>query len=78
LRVELKRLELSQQLLHLGGDHRGRHAAGDFPCVVAAHAIGEHHQTIGRIRGNRVLVVRLDHARIGAARDFENLAVVNP
>ena len=39
-----------EDLLHLGDDHGGRHAARHFARVVAAHAVGEHHQAVRRRR----------------------------
>jgi len=70
LLVDLVGLRVGQDLPHLGDDHRRRHAARHFAGVVAAHAVGEHHQPVGRIGGDRILVVRAHHARIGAGRNL--------
>ena len=40
----VRRAAPASRLLQLGGDHRGRHAARHLAGVVAAHAVGEHHQ----------------------------------
>src|SRR5688572_1843295 len=77
VRIELEGLHLAEQLLHFGRHDGGRHAARHLAGVVAAHAVGEHDQPIGRVRRDGIFVVRADHARIRAARDLENLAVVH-
>jgi len=75
--VHVVGLGVRQDLTHLGDDDRGCHAARHFAGVIAAHAVGEHHQPVHGICGNRVLVVRAHHARVGARRDFEALAEIH-
>ncbi|MDT4840038.1 hypothetical protein FQZ97_738460 [compost metagenome] len=55
---------LDQPAAQLFLDERGGHGAGHFTRVVAAHAIGQHHQMVFSIQGDRVFVVVTDQARV--------------
>src|SRR5205823_2151977 len=77
LLIDLVRTRVGEDLAHLGDNHGGRHAARHFAGVVAAHAVGEHHQAIRWIRGDRILVMRAHHARVGAGGDLECLRKVH-
>ena len=48
---------LAQPAAELGADEAGRHVAGDFTGVVAAHAVGQHGQGHGVVKRDRVFVV---------------------
>ncbi len=52
----------------LGLDEGGGHGAGDFACVVATHAIGQHSDLVLGIERHRIFVVVSNQPRVGQAK----------
>src|SRR5437762_2193428 len=61
-------------LAHQVDDRLDGDAARDFAGVVAAHAVGQHHQSNVGIDRNRVLVVLADLAGVGEAHEAQLVA----